>query len=173
MTTHISINITSRIRLAAAGMALAALAGCAGLPERVATGTPREQVLQALGTPTATYPMPEGGTRLQYSRQPSGRQVHDVDLDAAGRVTQVRQVLQLANLNKVPVDGSWREADVLREFGVPAMKSRVRAVSGEVWSYRYEQASVPYLFHVDIDPQGVVRRTYSGIEPIRPWVGGD
>lgn len=162
--------------LAACGLALALsalLAGCAGMPENLAAGTPREQVIQALGQPTATWPMPSDGTRLQYSRQPQGRQVYDVDLDAAGRVVQVRQVLAIANLDKVPVDGSWRAADVLREFGTPALKATLRSVPGEVWSYRYLNISTPYLFHIDIDHQGVVRRSYSTLEPIRPWVGGD
>ncbi|RYX90098.1 MAG: hypothetical protein EOO28_30635 [Comamonadaceae bacterium] len=162
--------------LAACGLALAITAlaaGCAGLPENVATGTSRGQVVQALGQPTTTWPLPAGATRLQYSRQPQGRQVINVDLDDAGRVVMVRQALTPANLEQVPVDGSWRVDDMLREFGTPAIKATLRAVPGEVWSYRYLVTSTPYLFHVDIDRDGAVRRTYSSIEPIRPWFGGD
>lgn len=152
---------------------LAALAGCAGMPEKVAVGTPREQVIQALGQPTATWQMPGGTTRLQYSREPQGREVYDIDLDTTGRVAQVRQALAEENRNTVPVDGSWSRDDVLREFGKPAMTATLRSVSGQVWSYRYMGQTAPFLFHIDIDPQGIVRRTYSTLEPIRPWVGGD
>lgn len=159
--------------LATCGLALSLLAGCAGIPEKIAPGTAREQVVQALGTPTATWQMPSGGTRLQYSRQPQGRQIYDIDLDASGHVLQVRQVLERVNLDKVPVDGSWRSDDVLREFGTPAMKATLRSVSGEIWSYRYRDVTAPFLFHIDVDPQGVVRHTYSTLEPIRPWFGGN
>jgi hypothetical protein len=159
--------------LSACALAVALLCGCAGVPEKITAGTGREQVVQALGAPTAVWPMPAGGTRLQYSRQPQGRQIYDIDLDASGRVVQVRQVLERGSLDRVPVDGSWRSEDVLREFGTPAMKATLRSVSGEIWSYRYMDASAPFLFHIDLDPQGVVRRTYSTLEPIRPWVGGD
>jgi hypothetical protein len=158
--------------LAACTLAVALLSGCAGVPEKISPGTNREEVVQALGAPTAIWQMPAGGTRLQYSRQPQGRQIYDIDLDASGRVVQVLKALDPVNLDKVPVDGRWRSDDVLREFGTPAMKATLRSVSGEIWSYRYMGVTAPFLFHIDVDPQGVVRRTYSTLEPIRPWFGG-
>ena len=71
-----------RVALGVAALATAAgLAACA-MPERIAPGTPAAEVLHTLGAPTARYPLPEGGERLQYTRQPAGQQVFNVDLDA-------------------------------------------------------------------------------------------
>lgn len=63
-----------------------AVSGCATDPARLPIGSTRAQALQQLGKPSATYPLPGGGERLQYSREPAGYQVDNVDLDAAGRV---------------------------------------------------------------------------------------
>ena len=67
------------------------LAACAE-PTRLPPGTGRAEVLSQLGTPTATYPLGQG-ERLQYSRAPLGTAVNNVDLDAAGKVVAVTQVL--------------------------------------------------------------------------------
>ncbi|MCU0958319.1 MAG: hypothetical protein MUF55_13745 [Hydrogenophaga sp.] len=88
------------------------LAGCAAMPERLVTGTPRADIERALGRPTAVI---DGvaGTRLQYSRQPAGQQVFNVELDAQGRLRQVDQVMDPAWFARVEVD-RWTREDVLR-----------------------------------------------------------
>jgi hypothetical protein len=160
-------------RLALTAVLAASLAACASLPGSVAPGTPREQVLASLGPPTATWPLADG-TRLQYSGQPAGRQVFNIDLDASGRVVRVNQALRMEWLRSLGAEGRWRTDDLLRELGRPAYTARVRSVDGEVWTWRFTDfASAPYLLHVDVDPQGVVQRIYAMLEPIRPWFGGD
>lgn len=140
--------------------------GCATqLSETVRPGTPREQVLQAWGTPTASYSMPSG-TRLQYSRQPFGRQVYNIDLDAAGRVAAFSQALQPASLDRVPVDGSWTTEDVLREFGPPQQISRVGDFDGDVWTYRWAELNNPRFFHIYLDRKRTVRRAHSTDEVV-------
>ena len=151
--------------LTLATLVLAALlAGCAAMPERLATGTPRADIERALGRPTATIDLPEG-TRLQYSRQPAGQQVFNVELDAQGRLRQVDQVMDPAWFARIEVD-RWTRDDVLRLFGRPALVERVALFDGDIWTYRYLDVSWPRQFHVHLDPAGVVRKLMHTDEPM-------
>ncbi len=155
-------------RFVAACLAACVLAGCAGIAQNTSPGTPREQVLQNLGKPTATYPLP-AGTRLQYSGQPSGRQVYNIDLDAAGKVVAVTQMMQPGVLNRF-AGGGVTAADLQRDIGPPAMVGKVYHFPGNVWTWRWEEMGIPRLFHAYVNPQGMVERALSTDEPIRPWV---
>lgn len=133
-----------------------ALTGCALDPTRLPLGSTREQTVQRLGTPTATYPMPAGGERLQYSRAPSGFAVNNVDLDSAGRVVSIRQELEDGMFDITVKPGVWKTEDVLRSYGRPFEKSRVTSFDGEVWAWRYKAINSPRLFYIYIAPDGVV-----------------
>lgn len=149
---------------AAASIALSAalLAGCVAEPTWIAAGTSREEALQTLGTPTARYPLTGGGERLQYSRQPMGFEVSNVDLDAQGRVVAVTQVLdELRFAQDIRVD-QWRVPEVLHTYGRPEQVTRVSSFNGDVWQWRYRQLNNPRLLYIYIDPQGVVRRYHVG-----------
>lgn len=135
------------------------VAGCASNPDRVVAGASRDDVLRSYGAPTADIRTP-GGERLQYSRQPFGQQVYNIDLDSEGRVVAVTQALTMAQFARVQLD-VWRVADVERTFGRPALVAQVYSFKGDVWSYRYDYFGTNKQFHVFIDPQGVVRRTQS------------
>lgn len=157
----------SAVARAAAGALLAAalgLAGCAGEPTRVARGTSKSDALQQLGAPTAMYPLPGGGERLQYSRAPAGFEVSNVDLDAGGRVVSIRQELddRLFDRTIQPGVGVWREADVLRTYGRPLEITRVSAFDGVIWTWRYKMMNTPRLLHIYVDPAGVVQRYHTG-----------
>ena len=143
---------------------LAGLAGCASEPTRLPLGTSRAQALQRLGQPTAVYPLPGGGERLQYSRAPAGFEVNDVDLDATGRVVSIRQVLddRAFDGDIQPGVGVWREADVLRTYGRPFEITRVASFDGVVWSWHYRAMNTRRLLYIYIDPQGVVVRYHTG-----------
>lgn len=146
------------------------LTACGSMPETVATGTPRADIEQRLGTPTAVHALADG-TRLQYSRQPSGQQVFNLDLDAQGRLARVDQVLDVEWLQRIEVD-RWTQADVLRQFGKPALVERVARFDGAVWTYRYlEPFSLARLAHIHIDPHGVVRKVVYTDEPLLDDVG--
>ncbi|WP_295548033.1 hypothetical protein [uncultured Pseudacidovorax sp.] len=154
------MNAGRRFALGSALVAAAWLAGCASEPQRVPAGASRAEVLQQLGAPTAIYPLPTG-ERLQYSRQPAGFAVNNVDLDAGGRVVAVTQELDENRFGQIRID-QWRVADVLRTFGRPEEVSRVWSFQGEVWQWRYRQLNTPRLLYIYIDPQGVVRRYHVG-----------
>lgn len=146
-------------------LSLLGLAGCAGMPERLAPGTPRADIEQRLGRPTAEYPLADG-RRLQYSRQPGGQQVYNLDLDAAGRLRQREQVMTPEWLEQHIAVDRWRREDVLFHLGRPALVERVARFQGDVWTYRFLAVNLPRLVHVHIDPDGVVRRVVFADEPM-------
>ena len=140
-----------------------ALSGCAGGlgAYQVAPGTPRAAVVQQLGAPTRSVPLP-AGERLQYSLQPMGQYAYMVDLDAAGKVLSSRQVLKPAEFARI-VDGQWTRAEVEREFGPPARVDRVGSWAGDVMTYRWNDGS-DMFFWVYLDSRQVVQRTQQGME---------
>lgn len=138
-------------------VALLWLAGCAGMPERLQPGTTRAQVIDQLGPPSAEYAL-SGGARLQYSRQPLGRQVYNLDFDADGRLRSVVQVLDIHWMLKNIAIDRWTRDDVLRHMGRPALVERVALFDGDIWTYRYSENNTDRLAHVHIDRAGVVRK---------------
>ena len=129
------------------------LAGCAsGLfePTSVVAGDTHDDVVRKMGPPTATYTMPDGLARLEYTRMPAGRKTYMIDFDAAGRVTRWQQVLDEAHFMAI-VPG-MHGADVRRLIGPPSDINQYRLPErGLTWSYRYESVPKCQLFQVAID----------------------
>ena len=148
-----------------AAVVLGTLAGCAA-PDRLAPGTPRDQVLGTHGQPTARYPAPDGGERLQYTMQPHGQRVYNVDLDRAGRVLRAEQALSEALFAQRIQPDRWTRTDVLHEYGPPSRTMGVRNFNGVIWIWRYADGPLPRLLYIDIDPGGMVRGYSSGDEPL-------
>ena len=144
--------------LPAALVGLVGLGGCVLDPQHLPPGATREVVVQRLGAPTATYPMPDGGERLQYSRAPSGITVNNVDVDAQGRVVSVRQELDDALFDSTVKVGAWHVDDVLRTYGQPFQVMRMAFSPGTVWSWHYQTQNSPRLFSIFVDPDGTVTR---------------
>ena len=145
------------------------LGGCALLadPGRVAVGTPQAQLRQALGAPSATYPAAGGaGERLQYSYQPAGQRVVNIDLDAQGRVARVEQALSAGLFGQRIQPNHWTRQDVLREYGPPARIEAVHNFKGQIWVWRYLEGPTWRLLFIDIDPAGVVRGWSTGDENV-------
>lgn len=146
-----------------AALLLAACASPFGA-DGLAPGTPRDEVLVRMGQPSRVVPLPNGGQRLQYSLQPAGQYAWMVDLDATGRVTGARQVLNEREFNRI-VPGQWTRADVEREFGPPARIDAVASWNGPVLTYRWKDLQGADMFYwVYLDPQGTVRRAHPGME---------
>ena len=141
-------------------LAAAGLAGCA--MQSIAPGATEQEALASYGKPTAIVALPNG-KRLQYSGQPARQAATMIDLDAAGRVTSVRQVLNASEFSRVVV-GNWTRDDTLREFGRPAAMTRVGNWNGDIMMYRWQQANQPMLFYVYLDANQVVQQTGSGME---------
>ncbi len=151
---------------ACVAMCMAVLAGCAGMPERIQTGTPRAAIEQRLGRPTAEYRLPDGGRRLQYSRQPAGHEVYNLDLDAQGLLLRTEQVMDIHWLQRRVEVHRWRREDVLMHLGRPAFVERVASFRGDVWTYRFLEMNIRRQAHLHIDPEGVVRILMFTDEPM-------
>lgn len=138
------------------------LGGCSVFPiTSVKPGMSREEVISTMGPPTAVVNL-QPGTRLQYSGQPSGPHAFMVDLDTAGRVASVRQVLTEKDFERI-VPGKWTRADVLREFGRPALVERVASWNGDILTYRWY--GIQDMFYwVYLDGGQVVQRAHAGVE---------
>ena len=150
--------MTTRLRLASTlvvAAALAVLAGCASDPYNVPPGATRTEVMQRVGAPTAVYPLPQGGERLQYSRAPMGFEVNNVDLDANGRVVSVIQEMDERYFAQTILIDRWRVEDVVRTYGRPYEITQVSSFNGNVWSWRYLQINNPRFLYIYIDPQGI------------------
>lgn len=143
----------------------AVLAGCvvlAGCAAPIQSWASRDEVITRYGTPSAVVPL-TSGTRLQYSTQPFGRSALMVDLDASGRVVRAKDVMNLKEFFKIGI-GTWRRADVEREFGRPGSVDRVASWSGDILNYRWMDIDTPMFFWIYLDGNNVVQRTAQGFD---------
>ena len=139
------------------------LAACA-VVDKVPLGMSRDDVLKTYGTPTQTLNLPNGGVRLQYAFQPMGRKVVMVDVDAAGRVASVRQVLTEAEFARIEI-GKWTRGDVEREFGSPNLITHVGNWQGDIMTYRWRDTVGTDMFYwVYLDGSHVARQVGQGME---------
>jgi hypothetical protein len=149
-------------RLLYVAAASLAFTGCTVMS--VPLGTTRDEVLKQMGSPSNTVAL-ASGTRLQYSRQPAGQTAVMVDLDAAGRVVSVRQVLKLEEFTKIEV-GKWSRADVEREFGRPALINHFMSWKGDVMTYRWRDDTGQNMFYwVYLDEKQIVQQVGQSPEP--------
>lgn len=149
-----------RLRGALAALLLCLVAACAGPnPWRpLASGMGADEVHQRWGAPSAIYPATASqAERWQYSLQPSGQQVHNVDFGPDQRVQRVEQVLSEALFAQRIRPDVWQRAEVLHEYGSPAEITQVHNFKGDIWVWRYLDGPVWRLLYIDIDPAGVVR----------------
>lgn len=150
------------IKIVSSLVAMLLVAGCA----TVQPGMSREEVMAHLGKPSRVLAL-ASGTRLQYSTEPAGQSVVMVDLDAAGKVVAVRQMMTFAELSKIE-PGKWTREDVERQFGRPASIDRVASWSGDIMTYRWRDPVQDMFFWVYLDGRNIVQRIGQGIdEPVR------
>lgn len=137
------------------------LAACATpLPP---AATPKADVLKAWGLPTATYTLAQGGERLEYATGPWGRMTWMIDLDAAGRVTQARQVLSEAEFFQLQSATGLSAQDVLRWIGSPGQRRGARG-GGQTWTWRYPTNDCLW-FQASITADGQLNGAAFGIDP--------
>lgn len=144
-------------------LALGLLAGCAANPARLAPGTPADSVRATLGAPSAEYPLPDGGQRLEYSRGPMGKHTWMLDFDARGALLTAQQVLTEKRFNEIRAGISQDE--LRRTLGSPSERSVIHWQQQVVWSYRYDSHFCQW-FQVGIDRQGRVVDTGYYPDPV-------
>ncbi len=145
--------------------AIALIAAACATPGSLNPGTTIEQARAALGRPTATYPLQNGGSRLQYSNQPFDQSVWNADFDANGRLVRAEQMMSDDAFARVQSGKDTRE-DVLREFGPPAESFNYRLRNETAWMYRYfTYGRFHAAMFIYFGPAGVVKRTETGLDP--------
>ncbi len=160
----------SRYRSLRAGAARAVLAvtalllgACAAYgPSAIQRGDSEAAVRASMGSPSARYALPDGGTRLAYARGPLGRHTWMIDLDAQQRVVAISQALGSAQFAQLPT-GIDRD-ELLRRLGPPAER-RLRGLKpGELWSWRYPTNDCLW-FQAELDGDGIFLGGSYGIDP--------
>lgn len=158
-------------------LSVLALAGaCANYrPLQVRAGMTESEATALIGKPTNRYPGPDGQTRVEFAFGPWGRVTWMVDLDAAGKVIDAKQVLTEANLNWFQRNAGGHDAAWVRyQLGRPAEVLQLGWIGGQVWSWRYPTYECLW-FQVTINEDRTLRDTGGwGIDPscdIRLGVG--
>src|SRR5579862_891071 len=157
MNTHHRIFAGTRGRrsrvAAVALVASVGLAACAlrpWAPTQLHPGASRDDVLRVMGPPTATYTMPDGHVRLEYSHMPAGRQTFMIDLDADGRFVRWEQVLDENHF--AAIVAGMDTQDVLHLIGPPTyIWHYFRPVPADTWNYRFETIQRCIVFQVSIE----------------------
>lgn len=137
------------------------LGACITPPPKPAT--PKAEVLRQWGRPTATYPLAQGVERLEYATGPFGRTTWMIDIDAAGAVTQARQVLNEAEFMRLQSASGLNADDVLRWIGTPGQKRGARG-GGQTWSWRYPTNDCLW-FQASISAGGQLESAAYGVDP--------
>jgi len=154
-------------RLLLVATLLFALTACGSLAGRVKPGDAESAVLSSAGRPTASYPLSDGGKRLQYSGQPWNQSVWNIDLDPQGRVVRVEQMMSDAAFAHIR-SGADTRSDVQREFGPPAYVYAFPMKDETAYMYRYFDSAGWYAaMFVYFDPADTVKRTETGMDPWR------
>lgn len=132
--------------------------------DKAPLGLSHDEVIKTYGAPTHSLTLPNGTVRLQYTFQPLGRKVIMVDLDAAGRVASVRQVLSEAEFSRIEV-GKWTRSDVEREFGSPSSISHVGNWKGDIMTYRWRDTAGTDMFYwVYLDGNNIAQQVGQSME---------
>ncbi|KAF7962947.1 hypothetical protein AWV80_15845 [Cupriavidus sp. UYMU48A] len=133
-------------------------------------GSTGDTVLGAFGKPTETYPLNDGTSRWIYSKQPLGFAVYAADFDAAGKLTNFRQMLTEEEIYTAR-PGVWTKRDVAERFGMPREPVQYYPLmKREAWSYRmYVAGYQPAHFSAYFDDRGILDRTMIIVDPL----GGD
>ncbi len=154
------------LRLLTTALLAAAVAGCVAIrPPDIRPGQTEADVLAVFGQPTGRYSMPQAATRLEFATGPYGRTTWMVDLDAAGRVTGARQVLNEASFADFQARAPGMTVDeLLRTLGRPGERRHGGWQGGEVWSWRYPTNDCLW-FQSSIGPDGIVRDGAYGTDP--------
>nr|WKF58979.1 hypothetical protein HUO10_003481 [Paraburkholderia busanensis] len=142
------------------------LAGCAQPWQQFQQGADESTIVTRLGPPHETYDLPNGGKRLMWPTQPMGETTTAADIDASGKIVNVRQVLQPNEFYRAEI-GKWTKSDVLVNFGRPVETSYFPLMKREVWTYRYLEDNFWYMMYsFYFDDQGVVRLTQKTPDPL-------
>jgi hypothetical protein len=149
-----------------------ALCGCAALPYSYSGSALKpgqatlDDVVAAMGQPAEQWTGPDHSTQLSYPRGPAGYHSFMVELDPAGRLDRIYNVMDETHFQRI--SRGMSQADVLRTLGpsVPAWTSYFEARRELVWEWHYcNEFGQAAHFDVLLDGDGHgVRSTMSWVE---------
>ena len=159
-------SVTARRVAAAAMLACWLLAGCD--PQRISEleeGVASEADVRArFGEPEKIWDGAGGARILEYNRQPAGQKNYMITIDAGGRMSALRQVLNAANFERIQ-PGMMME-EVRRTLGKPAKAITYSLKNETAWDWRYLQLPhTPMVFTVWFSPDYRVLRTSMTPDP--------
>jgi len=170
MLNRLSAALAARMSTACRALVMLAgalaLAGCVQPWQQFHAGDDTSLVIARLGPPREVYNLPDGGKRLMWPTQPFGETTTAADIDASGKVVNVRQVLQPLEFYRAEI-GKWTRTDVLVNFGRPVETSYFPLMRKQVWTYRYLEDNVWYmLYSFYFDDDGILRMTQKTPDPL-------
>lgn len=138
------------------------LTACSGYapPANVGDLT-QAQLVAHMGQPD-TIRQTASGTRLEFPRGPMGHHTWFVDIDPAGKIVKIEQVLTELRFDQI-VPGMAQD-EVRQLLGRPSEIQGLGRSRGVVWSYRYENYACQW-FQVEIDQSKQVRSAGYGQPP--------
>lgn len=143
-------------------LAAAVLAGCATpSASNLKPGASTAEIRAQMGTEVASYALPDGGKRLEFSG--SGARTYMVDVDASGKMTQAVQVLNTDNFRNVKA-GMTRE-QLLMTLGQPSNVAPGGRQGGQVLSWNFQNTQCQW-FQVSLAADG--RTTGPGVSAMLP-----
>ena len=157
-----------RARAAAAGAIAFAIAaaGCAGMgsatPKALAPGASEAEVVAVMGKPTGRYAFTEGGMRLEFARGPQGRETWMIDFDAAGKMVDSEQVMDLWYLTRI--EPGMTVEQVLSRVGHPGSVQAIPRQKLSLWNYRYPTNDCLW-YQISMGDDGKVVTGSQGIDP--------
>lgn len=117
---------------------------------RLKPGQDEAAVVAVMGSPNARHALPGGARRLEFARGPLGFETWMVDMDPAGRVTRVEQVLNPRRFAEVR--RGMDEAELVQRLGRPS--ARQRQYLDRVTLYWRHSPYDCVMFGVTMSPQG-------------------
>ena len=152
------MNKRAFVCLAAAAM----LAACASVsPGDLKPGASADEIRAQLGTPRASYALPNGGKRLEFRGR--GARTYMLDVDASGRLVSSAQVLNTDNFRNI-VPGMTQE-QVLMTLGQPDETSFIGRQRNAVWSYNFQNIECQW-FQLPFGSDA--RTTGAGVRTLTP-----
>jgi hypothetical protein len=132
------------------------LCGCAGYgPDNRMLGNTREQVVQALGTPTTELTTPDGRV-MMYPRGPFAKHTYFVYLNRDGNMERWTQVLDEKNFAQIKPN--MHRDEVVALIGVSKATFGIARNRGYVWNYRYV-TPLCFWFQIEFTREDTVRST--------------
>lgn len=135
------------------------LSGCDAQREKMLQeGVSTEaDVRMQYGEPEKIWDGPDGGTVLEYNRQPAGHRNYMITLDRDGRLYRIEQVLTAENFARIEPGMSLE--DVRAMLGKPAQVEKF-PLKNETWyTWRYLDGTESMLFHTVFSNAMQVLRT--------------